>query len=86
MSQAVEPRKRLPRRWFPWAFGLLMGLVMTGIVTLAISLVFDAGGEGAVLRWLSRWLLAWWVATPVIALLSPPMRRWLARHIEPPGV
>lgn len=76
---------RLSTHWFPWAFAVLMGLVMTGIVTFAITLVFDDGGANLAMRWLLRWALAWGVATPAIALLSPPLRRWLARHIEPPG-
>ncbi len=75
---------RLPARWFPWAFALLMGLAMTGVVTLAITLVFDDGSAGLAMRWLTRWALAWGVATPAIALLSPPLRRWLARHLETP--
>lgn len=77
--------KRLPKHWFPWAFAALMGLVMTGVVTLVLALVFDVGGPGFGARWLLRWLLAWLVATPIIALLSPRLRLWLARHIEPPG-
>ena len=82
----VQASLRLSKRWFPCAFAVLMGLAMTGVVTLALSLVSDPVEAGFAARWLPRWLLAWLVATPLIALLSPPLRRWLACHVEPPGV
>lgn len=82
---APAARRRLPARWFPWAFAATMGGLMTAIVTLALAWVFDDPGTGLLSRWLPRWLLAWLIATPVIALVSPRLRQWLARYIEPPG-
>lgn len=76
--------KRLPKRWFPWMFALLMGGGMTAIVTLALTLAQDAWQLQSLLRWLQRWALAWTVATPVIVWLAPRARRIAARFAVPP--
>lgn len=76
--------KRLPKRWFPWMFALLMGGGMTAIVTLALTLAQDAWQLQSLLRWLQRWALAWAVATPVIVGLAPRARRIAARFAIPP--
>lgn len=78
-------RRRLSARWFGWAFALLMGGAMTAIVTLALALAFAAPDSGLLRAWIPRWAIAWAIATPVIAVLSPRLRRWLSLWIEPPG-
>ena len=76
---------RLPARWFGWAFALAMGVAMTAIVTLLLALVYRDPSAGLLQAWLPRWAIAWAVATPVIAVLSPRVRRWLSIWIVPPG-
>ncbi len=75
---------RLSARWFPWLFALFMGGVMTALVTLALTLVYDPWRWAAVGRWLQRWALAWSIATPTIHLLAPRMRRLATRFAIPP--
>ena len=76
---------RLPARWFGWAFALVMGGAMTAMVTLVLALVFGAPDAGLLQAWLPRWAIACAVASPVIAVLSPRVRRWLSAWIVPPG-
>jgi hypothetical protein len=80
----VTEGRRLPKRWFPWLFALLMGGAMTAVVTFVLTLVQDAWTWPAAVRWLQRWALAWAAATPTIILLAPRVRRLAARFAVPP--
>lgn len=85
-GRRVSEDRRLSRRWFPWIFALLMGGAMTAVVTLALTLVYDAWAWSATVRWMQRWALAWAVATPTIYLLAPRMRRFATRiAVAPEG-
>lgn len=73
--------KRLPAPWFPWVHAVLMGGVMTAVVTATLAFWHAAGLWG----WLQNWAVAWLVATPTIVALGPHARRWAARLATPPG-
>lgn len=76
--------KRLPSRFAPVLFGLIlsgfMSLMVSGIATTrAIGLDHDQ----FLFKWLTAWLGAWAVAFPVILLVAPIVRRLVARMTEP---
>lgn len=75
---------RLPARFAPLLFGLLlsgiMSCIVSGIATLkAVGVVptfFSA--------WMSAWAFSWAVAFPSVVVLAPIVRRWVAALTEPP--
>jgi Protein of unknown function (DUF2798) len=76
--------KRLPARFAPVLFGLIlsgfMSLMVSGIATIrAIGL----DNELFLFKWLTAWLGAWAVAFPVILVVAPIVRRMVARMTEP---
>ena len=77
--------KRLPARYAPVLFGLLlsglMSFVVSGIATLS-ALGPVAAMPGA---WMSAWALAWAVAFPVVLVVAPLVRRVVAAITEPAG-
>lgn len=80
----VTEDRRLPKRWFPWLFALLMGGAMTAVVTLVLTLAQEAWTWSAAMHWLQRWALAWAAATPTIFVLAPRVRRLASRIAVPP--
>lgn len=75
-------RIRLPARWAPVLFGLilsgLMSLLVSGIATgRAMGL-----GPGFTGTWLSSWLSAWAVAFPAVLLVAPMARRLVAHLVR----
>ncbi len=76
---------RLPARFAPVLFGLLlsglMSLIVSGIATLrALGLPADF-----VVRWLGAWAFAWAVAFPAVLVIAPIVRRIVARLCEAPA-
>lgn len=75
---------RLPARHFHLVFSLLMGTTMVTLVTCIVTLV----NVGPVPDFLSRWghafLVAWWVAVPVLYLFGPRVHRLTAQLVEQP--
>jgi hypothetical protein len=77
--------RRLPARFAPILFGLLlsglMSLVVAGIATVrAVGLP-----PGFIGLWLSAWLSAWAIAFPAVLVVAPVVRRIVARVCEAPG-
>ncbi len=76
--------KRLPHRFGPALFALILSGIMTAIVSgvatgLAIGLT-DAFPR----HWALAWLSSWAVAFSVILLVGPAIRKAVARVVEPP--
>jgi hypothetical protein len=74
---------RLPQRFAPIVFGLLlsgfMSLVVSGIATVrAIGFAPDI-----VFKWMTAWVGAWAVAFPAVLVVAPVVRRIVARVTEP---
>jgi uncharacterized membrane protein len=77
--------QKLPARFAPLIFGLLlsglMSLLVSGIATLrAVGFVPQLPA-----LWLGAWLSSWLVAFPVVLVVAPLVRRIVARVTLPPG-
>lgn len=74
---------RLPQRFAPVLFGLLlsglMSFIVSGIATLK-ALGPVAGMPGA---WMSAWAVAWLVAFPTVLVVAPFVRRIVAAITGP---
>ena len=77
--------RKLPARFAPYVFGLLLSGIMTAIVA-AIATVKTIGVTAAALaNWPGAWLTSWLVAFPVVLVVAPFVRRMVARLCEPPA-
>lgn len=77
--------KKLPQRYEPLLFALLlsglMSLLVSGVATWhAIGLV--AGFAG---KWLDAWLGSWMVAFPAVGVIAPRVRRLVACLVRSEG-
>ncbi len=66
---------RLPRRYGPIVFALVMSTLICAVTSsmiVAINTGFDAG---YVERWLRSYVMAWAFAFPTVVLLAPHVRR-----------
>lgn len=74
---------RLPQRFAPVLFGLLlsglMSFIVSGIATLK-ALGPVPGMPGA---WMSAWVAAWLVAFPTVLVVAPLVRRIVAALTAP---
>jgi hypothetical protein len=77
--------RRLPHRWAP----ILFGLILSGIMTAVVSFVATVNAVGFLpdlaLRWAVAWPISWAVAFPVILMAGPAVRRFVAKFVEPPA-
>ncbi|TVP90340.1 MAG: DUF2798 domain-containing protein [Pseudomonadaceae bacterium] len=64
-----------------WLFALLMGAIMTLILTAALSLLNREPSLPFLLQWMRSFLLAWLIATPLIRFLAGPLRAWVERTV-----
>ncbi len=72
----------IAKKYAPLVFSFFMALLMSGIMSLVISL-FNLGlVDGLVLRWLQAWLFAFSVALPAIILVTPLVRRLAAAVVR----
>lgn len=68
---------RLPRRYAPIVFALIMSTLICAVTSsmiVAINTGFDAG---FVERWMRSYVMAWAFAFPTVVLLAPQVRRWI---------
>jgi hypothetical protein len=73
----------LPKRFQPYAFGLLLSGMMSFIVS-GISTALAVGVHGDFpLQWLSAWAPSWAIAFPSVLVVAPFVQRILARIVRP---
>jgi len=70
---------RVPSRYTPLLFALLMSFVMAFIVTAFVTWVNTGIGVGYVGRWMHAFLLAWPVAMTCILLFVNKVRNLVAK-------
>jgi Ca2+/Na+ antiporter len=75
--------KRIPRRFQP----ILFGLILSGLMTLVVSAVTTARNLGINDHFVGRWLAAfgssWPITFPTATIVAPFVRRLVERLIEP---
>jgi len=73
----------IARKYQKVLFAFLMALMMSGIMSLVIS-VFNLGLHANIVHiWLKAWGFAFVVAFPTIMLVAPIVQRLVNRLIEP---
>ena len=78
--------RRLPHRWAPILFGLILSGIMTAVVSFVATLNAVGFGPDLAFRWAVAWPISWAVAFPVILMMGPAVRRFVAGLVEgPPG-
>ncbi len=72
----------VPKRFEPIAFGLLLTLIMTFVVS-GISTLLAIGAEdpGFLALWGKAWMSSWVVAFPVVLIVAPFVRHILRRIV-----
>jgi hypothetical protein len=55
-------------------FALVMGLITTGIVSFTLIIVNRGFASGFTPVWIKSWIIAYFVATPIIILLPPKVQ------------
>ena len=75
--------QRLPARFAPVLFGLLL----SGLMSLVVSGVATVNALGfapnLLDRWLGAWLFSWAVAFPAVLVVAPFVRRIVAAIVSP---
>ena len=77
---------KLPSRHFHLVFSVLMGTTMVTLVTCIVTLVNVGPVPDFLARWGRAFVVAWWVAVPVLYLFGPRVRRLTGRLVETPKV
>lgn len=78
MIAVVLKRRRLPARWAPVVFGLLLSGLMSLVVS-GIATVQARGLEPGLLGgWMGAWASSWAVAFPTVLVVAPLVRRVVA--------
>lgn len=69
-------------KYSPYVFSFFMALLMSGIMSLVITLFNIGLVEAIVVLWLKAWLFAFSVAFPTIIVVTPLVRRLVALVIR----
>ncbi|MGQ4879784.1 DUF2798 domain-containing protein [Billgrantia sp. LNSP4103-1] len=73
---------RLPARYAPLAFGVLMSIYMVTLMTFVITWVNTGLGAGFLGRWWRAFYIAWPIAFVLILLGAPRLQRLVGRWVE----
>lgn len=69
-----EATRLIPQKYTAYVFSFLMALIMSGIMSMVITLFNIGPVDGIVAIWLKAWMLAFVVAFPIITLVVPVVR------------
>jgi hypothetical protein len=76
---ALPSLPKLPRRYAPVLFALLMSITLSGALSAAITAVNTGLGAGFIARWLHAYALAWSFAFPAVTVVAPRVRALVDR-------
>ena len=86
MSQAVSHSGfhfgKIPRRYAPIVFALLMSSGMSGLMSASLTLVNTGFDGGFATRWGQAWVAAFAIAFPLVSILAPRVRKLVERITE----
>ena len=68
---------RLPRRYAPIVFGLVMSTMICAVTSSMITAINTGFDAGYVERWMRAYVLAWAFAFPTVVIVAPHIRRWI---------
>lgn len=67
--------KLLPPKWSTHVFSFFMSLLMSCIMSLAISLLNVGFVDQIIMIWLKAWLLSFVIAFPTIVAVTPVVKK-----------
>lgn len=73
----------IPQRYSAYAFSFFMSLLMSGIMSLVISLFNVGWVDGIAMIWFKAWAFAFAVAFPTIIAVTPLVRKLVALVVRP---
>ena len=79
--EKLPDMRKLPQRYAPLIFAVLMSCVMAFIVSSVVTFVNTGINAGFVQRWLRAFLIAWPVAGTCILLFRPHVQRFASRIV-----
>ena len=74
-------KRRIPARYAPILFALLLSCFMSFVVTCIATERLTGIGPGFTHAWLKSWIPAWLVAFPTAFLAAPLVRKIVARLV-----
>jgi hypothetical protein len=75
----THPTFRLPGRYAPVLFALLMSISLSGLMAFVITAINTGFDTGFFARWLRSYALAWSMAFPLVTVAAPRVRRLVDR-------
>lgn len=75
----------IPQRYAGYVFAFFMSLLMSGLMSLFISLINVGAVDGIFLIWLRAWALAFVVAFPTVVAVTPLVHRLTASVVAEAG-
>ncbi len=69
----------IPARFAPILFGLILSCIMSGIVTLVVSIKNFGLEMQTVTGWIASWSFSWPIAFAVVLVVAPLVRRLVAK-------
>ncbi|MEH6610235.1 MAG: DUF2798 domain-containing protein [Halioglobus sp.] len=74
----------VPQKHQSLLFAFLMALLMSGVMSLALSLsVYEWPIQNLMWHWLKDWHLSFWVAMPTTLLVTPLVKKLTALLVKP---
>lgn len=70
---------RIPARFAPIAFSILLSAIMVCIVSAFVLLTTQGLHSGLAMQWLKSCATTWPVAFPTVAIVAPLVRRIVGR-------
>ena len=75
---------QMPSRFAPYLFGFILSGLMSAVVS-GIATLRNAGpADGFLGLWMNAWLLSWLIAFPVVLVVAPITRQFVARVVKKP--
>lgn len=79
LTHAAIHIPKIPRRYAPTVFALLMSSGMSGLMSATLTLVNTGYDAGFAARWTNAWAVAFALAFPLVTLLAPRVRKVVDR-------
>jgi hypothetical protein len=73
---------RLPVRYAPLTFAVLMSIYMVTLMTFVTTWVNTGLGDGFVARWWRAFYIAWPIASVLILIGAPRLQRLVGRWVD----
>lgn len=77
--------RKLPARFEPWLFALLLSGLMSLIVSSVAVIGHSGWVDGVLGMCVKTWLPAWGIAFPLVMILAPGIRRVVRRCVGTEG-